>query len=90
MHLILLLLWIGQQPSEPRAVPPAPTQEQTLLQEIAQSGRVVEAGNSTTARVSVRKEVPPGAPPLLSFRYYEGKQHHRFGDVDLMLDDAGH
>jgi hypothetical protein len=27
---------------------------------------------------------------LLSFRYYEGKQHHRFGNSELMLDDAGH
>jgi hypothetical protein len=26
----------------------------------------------------------------LSFRFFEGKQRHRFGDLDLVLDDAGH
>jgi hypothetical protein len=30
--------------------------------------------------------VPPGAPPVL----IPGKLHHRFGDLDLVLDDAGH
>lgn len=34
--------------------------------------------------------VPPGAPPVLSFRYMEGSKKHRFGDLDLMVDDAGH
>jgi hypothetical protein len=32
----------------------------------------------------------PGPPPLVSFRYYEGKLHQRFGNSELMLDDAGH
>jgi hypothetical protein len=27
---------------------------------------------------------------LLSFRFFEGKQRHRFGDLDLVIDDAGH
>ncbi len=34
--------------------------------------------------------VPPGVPPVLSFRYMEGSKKHRFGDLDLMVDDAGH
>jgi hypothetical protein len=34
--------------------------------------------------------IAPGAPPALSFRYYEGKLHHRFGNAELLLDDAGH
>jgi len=34
--------------------------------------------------------VPPGLPPVLSFRYMEGANKHRFGDLDLMVDDAGH
>jgi hypothetical protein len=34
--------------------------------------------------------VPPGVPPVLSFRYMEGSRKHRFGDLDLMVDDAGH
>jgi hypothetical protein len=29
-------------------------------------------------------------PPLLSFRFFEGRQRHRFGDLDLVIDDAGH
>lgn len=91
MHVILLLFWLGQQAAgEPRAATATATPEQALIEEIAHSGRTVAAGEPAGARVALRKEVPPGAPPLLSFRYYEGKQHHRFGDVDLMLDDAGH
>jgi hypothetical protein len=27
---------------------------------------------------------------LLAFRYFEGKDRHRFGQLDLVLDDAGH
>jgi hypothetical protein len=34
--------------------------------------------------------VPPGVAPVLSFRYMEGASRHRFGDLDLMVDDAGH
>ena len=36
------------------------------------------------------KSVPPGVPPVLAFRYMEGSNKHRFGDLDLMVDDAGH
>jgi hypothetical protein len=35
-------------------------------------------------------KIAPGAPPLLSFRYFEGKMRQRFSGIDLMLDDAGH
>ena len=34
--------------------------------------------------------VASGQPPLLSFRLYEGRMHHRDAGMDLMLDDAGH
>jgi hypothetical protein len=91
MYFIVVLLLMVQQ--QPPAQPPksaAAAQEQALLEEIAQSGRALEAGVRSSARVAVQAQVPAGAPPLLSFRYYEGKQHYRFGDVDLMLDDAGH
>ena len=44
---------------------------------------------SPDARLKIPK-IAPGQPPLLMFRYYEGKLHHRFGNADLMLDDAGH
>jgi hypothetical protein len=41
-------------------------------------------------RVAPPAEIAPGQPPLLSFRYYEGQQRHRFSNTELMLDDAGH
>jgi len=91
MYFIVLLLLMGQQ--KPPVQPPqsaAGTQEEVLIEEIARSGRTLEAGDSASSRVAAQAQVPAGAPPLLSFRYYEGKQHYRFGDVDLMLDDAGH
>lgn len=71
IRLALLLLLIPQTDSE-------------LIQQIADSGRCVDLGESITGPIA------PGPPPLLSFRYYEGKQHHRFGNSELMLDDAGH
>jgi hypothetical protein len=90
VYFIVLLLWMAQQPTEQRAAPAETSQEQALIEEIARSGRTIEAGDTASLRVAVPAQVPAGAPPLLSFRYFEGKQRYRFGDVDLMLDDAGH
>ena len=56
--------------------------------EISNSGRVLEIGEKRLA--DPRKEIAPGAPPLLSFRYFLGADRHRFGKLDVMLDDAGH
>lgn len=61
-----------------------------LLDGVVQSGRVVSIAESPSERVAVRAEVAPGQPPLLGFRYLEGKQRHQFGGLDLVLDDAGH
>lgn len=62
-----------------------------MIEEVAKSGRVVAAGESLSERVAgPREQVAPGQPPLLSFRYFEGLSRHRFGRLDLMLDDAGH
>lgn len=63
---------------------------QSLVQQIADSGRCAAIGESPDARVAARPRIAPGPPPSISFRYYEGKQHHRFGNAELMLDDAGH
>lgn len=41
-------------------------------------------------RVQPALKIAPGAPPILSFRLYEGQAHHRYGNMELMLDDAGH
>lgn len=66
-----------------------PAQQETIKQ-ISDSGRCANLGESPDARVAPALAVPPGPPPLLSFRYYEGKLHHRYGNSELMLDDAGH
>jgi hypothetical protein len=57
---------------------------------IARSGRVLEAGETRARLVEPMREIAPGAPPLLSFRYFQGADRHRFGKLDVMLDDAGH
>ncbi|HXF27895.1 MAG TPA: hypothetical protein VN610_11490 [Bryobacteraceae bacterium] len=64
--------------------------EQQAIKQISESGRCADLAESPDARVTPRPAVPPGPPPLLSFRYYEGKLHHRYGNSELMLDDAGH
>lgn len=61
-----------------------------LIKEVASSGRVLQIAASDSERVSPPVQIAPGTPPLLSFRFFEGKQRHRFGDLDLVLDDAGH
>jgi hypothetical protein len=60
------------------------------VQQVVDSGRCVTLAETPDARVAAQPQIAPGPPPLLSFRYYEGKLHHRFGNTDLMLDDAGH
>jgi len=63
---------------------------QSLLEQISDSGRCAGLPDSPDQRVAPRPLIAPGPPPLISFRYYEGKLHHRFGNAELMLDDAGH
>ena len=54
------------------------------------ASRCVTFGETPDARVSPTPQIAPGPPPALSFRFYEGKLHHRFGNGELLLDDAGH
>ena len=61
-----------------------------LIDDIAQSGRVLEIGENGQRLRDPRTDIAPGAPPLLAFRYFQGADRHRFGKLDLMLDDAGH
>ena len=61
-----------------------------LTQEVADSGQVLEIATPPSGRVSPPPEIAPGPPPLLSFRYYEAQQRHRYSNTELMLDDAGH
>ena len=59
-------------------------------QSSASAARCVTLAESPSARVAPSRQVAPGPPPLVSFRYYEGRMHHRYGNLDLVLDDAGH
>jgi hypothetical protein len=61
-----------------------------LTKDVAASGRVLEIGKSPSERVTPPRQIAPGAPPLLAFRYYEAQQRHRLSNSELMLDDAGH
>jgi hypothetical protein len=61
-----------------------------LLMQISSSGRMVSIAENPSQRVAALPALPPGQPPLLSFRYFEGKDRRRFSGLDLVLDDAGH
>ncbi len=82
---LLFLFFFAQDDS---AVREARIREQ--IEAIARSGRVLETGEARDRLADPRKQIAPGAPPLLSFRYYLGADRHRFGKLDVMLDDAGH
>ncbi len=68
----------------------APDRAEDLIRDIVQSGAIVDAGETAKKVEDPRKQIAPGAPPLLSFRYFQGADRGRFGNLDLMLDDAGH
>jgi hypothetical protein len=61
-----------------------------LIEQIARSGRVLEIAVTPSERVAQAKIIAPGAAPILSFRVLEGRLRHRLGNLDLVLDDAGH
>ncbi len=65
-------------------------QTQELVKQVAESGRCMSVGETPDEKTRGQLRIAPGQPPALTFRYYEGKIHHRFGNSDLMLDDAGH
>lgn len=78
MNTFLLLLALGAYQS--------PGKLDLLIKEITQSGRVL----SLIPKLEEPVRLSPGAPPLLAFRYLEGRERGRFGGLDLVLDDAGH
>ncbi|HVT94164.1 MAG TPA: hypothetical protein VHD76_15070 [Bryobacteraceae bacterium] len=80
--LVSFLLAAGQSQT--------PDPVQAAIQEIAASGVVVELALPPGERVNPERQIAPGAPPLLAFRYLEGNQHHRFNQLNLVIDDAGH
>jgi hypothetical protein len=60
------------------------------LDDMALTGRAVELGLPPSERLNPPMELAPGAPPLLSFRYFDASDRGRFGNLGLMTDDAGH
>jgi len=62
----------------------------SLLIQIANSGRMASIAQSPSERIAPLAALAPGPPPLLAFRYFEGKDRRRFNGLDLVLDDAGH
>ena len=68
---------------------PAFSNEDTL-ERILNSGRVQTLAVSASDRLRPEARLAPGDAPLLRFRYLDGKRRHRFGDLDLVMDDAGH
>ena len=83
--LFLMLLSLMPPPQTERDV-----RVDRLIDEISKSGRVLEICEARERLADPRKQIAPGAPPLLAFRYFEGADRNRFGKLDLMLDDAGH
>jgi len=61
-----------------------------LTKLVAKSGRVVEIATPDAERLAARAKIAPGAPPLVSFRLFDGRMRHRFSNLDLVMDDAGH
>ena len=61
-----------------------------LLQTVMASGRVVSMCELPSERLSPPMLIAPGAPPVLSFRYFDASDRGRFGSLGLMTDDAGH
>jgi hypothetical protein len=61
-----------------------------LTRQIAESGRVVEMAQSPSERLSPPVQIAPGAPPTLSFRYFDSTERGRYANLGLVIDDAGH
>jgi hypothetical protein len=68
----------------------AGSQTELLVHQVALSGRILDIGTPSSERLSPTDRIAPGAPPLVSFRFFEGKERHRFSGLDLVIDDAGH
>jgi hypothetical protein len=61
-----------------------------VLQFISLSNRVASFGPLPSERLTPPRLFAPGAPPVLSFRYFDASDRGRFGNLGLMTDDAGH
>ena len=82
MWIVFFALFFQSKTAHPAGAP-APAVAES-------SARCVSLAASPDDRLAPPPRLAPGPPPLLSFRYYEGQLHHRYSNLDLMLDDAGH
>jgi hypothetical protein len=95
VHTAILYLTLALQASVATPAPPANSTDREarirqMIGDIASSGRVLNLNNTKERLADPRKQIAPGAPPLLSFRYFDGADRHRFGKLDVIMDDAGH
>jgi hypothetical protein len=90
----IAILWLLAQSAAtvppPAAAAPDDARVERLISEIARSGRALDCADAAGRLADPRRQIAPGPPPLLEFRYLEGARRHRFGKLDLMIDDAGH
>ena len=88
LMVVLLSLWLQAIPQDT----PLPGRRGSDQTQVAREGaaRCADVFESPDEGVKPTIKIAPGAPPLLSFRYFEGKMRQRFSGIDLMLDDAGH
>jgi hypothetical protein len=86
----ILMQLVSAPAAKADSKPAPPPAQSTKLDETVASGRCIVIGESPDERVSAAESLPPGKPPLLSFRFYEAKAHHGADSSGLMLDDAGH
>jgi hypothetical protein len=61
-----------------------------FVDSLAESGRMVGLVDSPSERFRPHTLIAPGAPPVLTFRYFDASDRGRFGNLGLMTDDAGH
>ena len=85
MTLTLLFLWLYQSPTTD-----VESQLREAIARVAHSARVQQIGTDSEKVSDPTRSIAPGAPPILSFRYFAGSERHRFGNLDLVIDDAGH
>lgn len=89
--LIILILLAAAGANEGRDKPPKPAKDiEALIQRVSESGRVLLIAEKSSERLRPAAKLAPGTPPLLAFRYFDGERRHRFGKLDLVMDDAGH
>lgn len=64
--------------------------DEPFIAAVIESGRVVGIADLPSEKLSPPALLAPGAPPVLSFRYFDAADKGRFGNLGLMTDDAGH